>query len=85
MPNVELTATGLGVGASGEKDAFAEMIRTEIAHVVPTARPDVRIGSDDAVAVSVVIDRRDQADVGDVLERLLQEPQIQSSVLDEAS
>jgi hypothetical protein len=83
MPNVHLTATGRGIGASGEDDGFGEMIRTEIAHVAPQARPEIRIGSDDAVTVSMELPRGDQARVGEVLERLLQDAQIESSVIEE--
>lgn len=58
------------------------MLRVEIAKVAPAARPDIRVGADDAVTVNVELDRDEQADVGDVLERLLQEPRIESSVVD---
>ena len=85
MPKVELTAKGLGVGASGEEGAFTEMIRTEIAHAAPRARPTILIGADDAVSVSVELDRDDQAAVGEILERLLQEVEIQSSLVDEGA
>ena len=83
MPRVRLTATGRGVGASDEADAFSQMVRTEIAHVAPAARPETRVGADDAVAVSVELDRRDQSAVGEVLERLLQGIRIESSLLDD--
>jgi hypothetical protein len=83
MTIVHLTATGRGIGASGEYDGFGEMIRTEIAHVAPSARPQIRVGSDDSVTVSVELPRGDQARVGEVLERLLQDAQIESSVIDE--
>ena len=83
MPRVRLTAAGRGVGASDEADAFSQMVQTEIAHVAPAARPETRVGADDAVAVSVELDRRDQSAVGEVLERLLQGIRIESSVLDD--
>jgi hypothetical protein len=83
MPRVRLTASGRGVGASGEDDAFAELVRTEIAHVAPAARPDIAVGADDAVTVTVELDRHDQGAVGDLLERLLQEPRVESFVLDD--
>ena len=83
MPRVRLTAAGRGVGASDEADAFSQMVQTEIAHVVPAARPETRVGADDAVAVSVELDRRDQSAVGEVLERLLQGIRIESSLLDD--
>jgi uncharacterized protein (DUF111 family) len=83
MPKVRLTATGVGVGASDEETAFAEMLRVEIGHVAPTARPEIRVAGDDAVSVSVELDRDEQAGVGDVLERLLQAPRIESALLDE--
>ncbi|HEY7259670.1 MAG TPA: hypothetical protein VH459_11400 [Gaiellales bacterium] len=83
MPRVRLTATGRGVGASDEDTGFTEMVRVEIAHVAPAARPEIRVAPDDAVSVAVELDRDDQAGVGDVLERLLQDPRIESSLLDE--
>jgi hypothetical protein len=83
MPRVRLIATGRGVGASDEDTAFTEMLRVEIAHVAPAARPDVRVGPDDAVSVSVELDKDEQAGVGDALERLLQDPHVESSLLDE--
>jgi hypothetical protein len=83
MPRVRLTAAGRGVGASDEADAFSQMVQTEIAHVAPAARPETRVGADDAVAVSVELDRRDQSAVGEVLERLLQGIRIESSLLDD--
>jgi len=83
MPRVRLTAAGRGVGASDEADAFSQMVQTEIAHVAPAARPETRVGADDAVAVSVELDRRDQSAVGEVLERLLQGIRIESALLDD--
>ena len=83
MPRVRLTAAGRGVGASDEADAFSQMVQTEIAHVAPAARPETRVGADDAVAVTVELDRRDQSAVGEVLERLLQGIRIESSLLDD--
>jgi hypothetical protein len=83
MSRVRLTAAGRGVGASGEADAFAEMVHTEITHVAPAARPETRVGADDAVTVSVDLDRSDQSAVGEVLERLLQGIRIESSLLDD--
>ncbi len=83
MPRVKLTAAGRGVGASDEADAFSQMVFTEITHVAPAARPETRVGADDAVTVSVDLDRSDQSAVGEVLERLLQGIRIGSSLLDD--
>jgi len=83
MSRVRLIAAGRGVGASDEADAFSQMVQTEIAHVAPAARPETRVGADDAVAVSVELDRRDQSAVGEVLERLLQGIRIESSLVDD--
>jgi hypothetical protein len=83
MPRVRLTAAGRGVGASDEDAGFAEMVRVEIGHIAPAARPEIQVGPDDAVSVTVELDRADQADVGSVLERLLQEPRIESRVIEE--
>jgi hypothetical protein len=66
-------------------NAFIEMVRLEIAGAAPLARPEVRVGSEDAVRVTVVVDRREQAAVGSVLERLLQGVEIHSTVIDEGS
>jgi hypothetical protein len=41
------------------------------------------VGADDAVSVTVELDRDDQAGVGELLERLLQRPRVESSVLEE--
>jgi hypothetical protein len=71
------------VGASGEDDAFAELVRTEIARVAPQARPDIGVGADDAVTMTVELDRSHQAEVGELMERLLQDPLIESTVLDD--
>ena len=84
MPRVILTATGRGVGASGKDDAFAEMIRTEIARIAPLAHPEIGVAQDDAVAVTVELERRDQADVGEALERLLQDATVESTLVDES-
>jgi hypothetical protein len=83
MPRVRLQATGRGVGASGEPEAFSQMVATEIGHIVPTARPETRVGADDAVTVTVELDRGDQGAVGELLERLLQEPRIASTVMED--
>jgi hypothetical protein len=83
MPRVRLTATGRGVGASGEDDAFTELVRTEVARVAPRARPEIGVAGDDAVTVSVELDRNDQGAVGELMERLLQEPRVESTVLDD--
>ncbi len=83
MPRVRLTAAGRGVGASGADDGFSELVRTEIAHVAPAARPEISIGADDAVTVTVELDRGDQSAVGELMERLLQAPRIESTVLDD--
>jgi hypothetical protein len=83
MPKVRLTASGRGVGASGEDAAFSDMLRVEIAHAAPAARPEIRVGPDDAVSVSVELDRGDQAGVGELLERILRDPRIESTLLDE--
>jgi hypothetical protein len=83
MPRVRLTATGRGVGASGEDAAFAELVRTEVARVAPRTRPEIGVAADDAVTVSVELDRTDQGAVGELMERLLQEPRVESTVLDD--
>jgi hypothetical protein len=83
VPKVKLTASGKGVGATGEGEAFTEMVRVEIAGVAALARPEIRVGAEDDVTVTVVVDRRDQAAVGSILERLLQDVDISSTVIDE--
>lgn len=85
MPKVELTAHGKGVGATGEGEAFTQMVRVEIASVAAPAQPVVRVGAGDDVTVTVVVERREQAAVGSILERLLQDVDISSTVIDEDS
>ena len=83
MPDVVMRVTGRAVGASGEDEAFAEMVCAAITGVADHARPDVRVGADDSVRVEVVIDKRLQSEVGEVLEQLLSHAVIESFVLDE--
>jgi hypothetical protein len=83
MPNVVMKVTGRAVGASGEHEAFAEMVYVAITGVADHARPEVQVGADDSVTVEVVIDKRLQSEVGEVLEQLLSHAVIESSVLDE--
>ena len=51
----------------------------------PTDRafPDVKIGSEDAVRIEIVLDRELQSDVGEAIARLLADPHITSAVVDE--
>ena len=49
--------------------------------VTDRAFPDVRVGSEDAVRIEIVLDRELQSDVGEALEPLLADPQITSTVL----
>ena len=83
MPDVVMRVTGRAVGASGEDEAFVEMVCAAITGVADHARPEVRIGADDSVRVEVVIDKRLQSEVGEVLEQLLSHAVIESFVLDE--
>jgi hypothetical protein len=83
MPKVVMKVTGRAVGASGEDEAFAEMVCVAITGVADNARPKVQVGADDSVRVEVVIDKRVQSEVGEVLEQLLSHAVIESSVLDE--
>ena len=83
MPNVAMTVTGKAVGASGEDEAFAEMVRVAVAGVAEHARPKIQVGADDTVRVEVVVDRRLQSDVGEALEQLILQAEIQSAVIDE--
>ncbi|MGN6378083.1 MAG: hypothetical protein ACTHNU_03965 [Gaiellales bacterium] len=83
MPRVVMTITGTAVGASGEEDAFADLVRVTIGHVAEHARPTIRVGADDQVAIEVTVDRRVQSDVGEALDRLLADASISSSVIGE--
>lgn len=83
MPNVVMKVTGRAVGASGADEAFAEMVCVAITGVADHARPKVQVGADDSVRVEVVIDKRLQSEVGEVLEQLLSHAVIESYVLDE--
>jgi hypothetical protein len=83
MPDVVMKVTGRAVGASGEDEAFAQMVGAAITGVADHARPEVRVGADDSVRVEVVIDKRLQSEVGEVLEQLLSHAVIESFVLDE--
>ena len=82
MPNVVMTVTGKAVGASGEDEAFAEMVRVAVAGAAEHARTKVQVGADDAVRIEVVVDRGLQSAVGEALEHLLVHPEIQSAVID---
>jgi len=83
MPKVRMQITGRAVGASEEQAGFAELVRTTVGRVTDRAFPDVRVGSEDAVRIEIVLDRELQSDVGEALEPLLADPQITSTVLDE--
>jgi hypothetical protein len=80
---VEMHVTGKAVGASGQQEAFAEMVRVAVGHIDPRARTQVRVGADDRVGIELVVERARQMQVGEALEQLLIEPEISSSVLDE--
>jgi hypothetical protein len=82
MPNVAMTVTGKAVGASGEDEAFAEMVRVAVAGAAEHARTKVHVGGDDTVRIEVVVERRLQSDVGEALAHLLVDPEIQSAVID---
>jgi hypothetical protein len=82
MPNVLLTVTGKAVGAAGEDDAFAEMVRVTVAGAAEHARTKVQVGADDAVRIEVVVDKSLQSDVGEALSHLVAHPEIQSTVID---
>jgi hypothetical protein len=84
MPQVQMPARGKGVGATAESEAFSEMVWVEVTGIAQQARPEVHVGTDD-VRVRVVVDRREQAGVGAVLERLLQDVDIHSTVIDQDS
>jgi hypothetical protein len=81
MPNVVMKVTGRAVGASGEDEAFAEMVSVAIGGVAEHAHPTVQIGADDSVRVEVIVDKSVQSEVGEVLEQLLVDAVIESSVL----
>jgi hypothetical protein len=83
MERVQMHITGKAVGASGQEDAFAEMVRVTVGHIAPHAHPQVRVGADDAVRIELVLERRLQIPVGEALEQLLTEADISSSVVDE--
>ena len=83
MPNVVMKVTGRAVGASGEDEAFGAMVGVAIAGVAEHARPKVRVGADDSVRIEVVVDKRLQSDVGEVLEQLLSYAVIESAVIDQ--
>lgn len=82
MPNVVMTVTGKAVGASGEDEAFAEMVRVTVAGVAEHARTKVQVAADDSVTIEVVVERGLQSDVGEALEHLLVHPEIRSAVVD---
>jgi hypothetical protein len=82
MPNVVMTITGTAVGASGEDDAFAEMVRVAVAGAAEHARTKVQVGADDSVRIEVVVEKGLQSEVGEAVEHLLQHPEIQSTVVD---
>lgn len=81
MPNVTMTVTGKAVGASGQDEAFAEMVRVAVAGVAELARTRVQVGADDAVRIDVVVDKSLQSDVGEALARLVAHPEIESRVI----
>jgi hypothetical protein len=83
MPKVRMHITGRAVGASEEQAGFAELVRTTVGRVTDRAFPDVRIGAEDEVRIEIVLDRELQSDVGEAIEPLLADPQIQSAVVDE--
>jgi hypothetical protein len=83
MPNVAMTVTGKAVGASGEDQAFAEMVQVAAAGVAEHARTKVQVGADDVVRIEVVVDKSLQSDVGEALAQLLQHPEIQSTVIED--
>ena len=83
MPNVAMTVTGKAVGASGEDEAFAEMVRVAVAGAAEHARTKVQVGADDVIRIEVVVDRSLQSDVGEALAHLVQHPEIQSVVIGE--
>ncbi|MEP6641699.1 MAG: hypothetical protein ABJB93_07295 [Gaiellales bacterium] len=83
MPNVMLTVTGKAVGAAGEDEAFAEMVRVAVTGAAEHARTKVQVGADDAVRIEVGVDRSLQADVGEALAQLVLHPEIQSTVIDD--
>jgi hypothetical protein len=59
------------------------MVRTTVGHIDPHARPDVRVGADDAVRIELVVERSLQIRVGEALEQLLTEAHISSAVLED--
>ena len=83
MPKVRMQITGRAVGATDEQAGFAELVRTRVGGVTDRAFPDVKVGSEDAVTIEIVLDRELQSDVGEVIEPLLADPQITSAVLDD--
>jgi hypothetical protein len=83
MPKVRMQITGRAVGASDEQAGFAELVRTTVGSVTDRAFPDVKVGSEDAVRIEIVVDRTLQSDVGEAIEPLLADPQITSAVLDD--
>ena len=83
MPKVRMQITGRAVGSSDEQAGFAELVRTRVGSVTDRAFPDVRFGSEDAVAIEIVLDRELQSGVGEAIEPLLADPQITSAVLDD--
>jgi citrate lyase gamma subunit len=82
MPNVTMIITGKAVGASGQEEAFADMVRVAVAGATEHARTKIQVGADDAVRIEIVVDRALQSAVGEALEHLLVHPEIQSSVVD---
>jgi hypothetical protein len=83
MPKVRMEITGRAVGASDEQAGFAELVRTTVGGVTDRAFPDVKVGSEDAVRIEIVLDRELQSDVGEAIARLLADPHITSAVVDE--
>ena len=77
-----MTVIGRAVGASGEDEAFGAMVGVAIDGVAEHAHPKVQVGPDDSVRIEVIVDKRLQSDVGEVLEQLLSHAVIESAVLD---
>ncbi len=78
-----MQVTGRAVGATDEPDGFAEMVRTIVREAAADdpAQVRVRVGSEDAAAIEIVVDRRRQQAVGEALGRLLAGPEIASAIV----
>jgi hypothetical protein len=82
MSRVHMKVTGTAVGASGEDEGFAELARNAIADVVPDARPSISVAGEDHVTIELDLDRKDQSQVGEAMERLLTEAVVYSELID---